>query len=136
MRSRMAASRRVWTLTPERAWTSRVARAACDARGRVEIAPCHVDGDALLALGDETVEQQAEIERARRRPLRLLERQSLVGVHGAGVAEQPPDQRRLAVVDRAAGENLQRLAARRPGLHGGSARRRPMAHRRSMLPDL
>ncbi len=108
------------------------------ARRRVEVAPGDVDGDALLALGDQTVEQQAEIERSRRRALCLLEHQLLVGVHGAGVDEHAADQGGLAVVDGAAGEHVQRLGARRLGLGGGGTRgRNPVQHRRrAALPDL
>ena len=44
------------------------------ARRRVEVAPGDVDGDALLALGGEAVDQQAEIGRAGGRPGRALQR--------------------------------------------------------------
>ena len=69
-----------------------------------------VDGDALLALGFQPVDQKREIDIARRwcrvswnpspaRPA-VFEQQ-------LGVVEQPPDQGGLAVVDAAAGEKAQ-----------------------------
>ena len=69
-----------------------------------------VDGDALLALGFQPVDQQREIDvfavgavlagnRAQRGQL-VLEDQ-------LGVVKQPADQRRLAVIDRAAGQKAQ-----------------------------
>ena len=95
-RSQIAAWRRVWRLTPWRASTSRMATSACEAPvamlrvycscpgesmmmkrrcGRLEIAPGDVDGDALLALGLEAVEQQAEID------LLAVDRAIMRGVH-------------------------------------------------------
>ena len=70
----------------------------------VEVAPGDVDGDALLALGDEAVEQQAEVgmRAAGRRVGRAIDRLALVVVEVGGVPQQAADQRRLAVVDRSA----------------------------------
>ena len=75
-----------------------------------EIAVGDVDRDALLALGGQAVEQQREIELAvdgagapgvgLQRRLRGLEDQPRL-------VEQAPDQRRLAVVDGAAGDEPQ-----------------------------
>ncbi len=79
------------------------------ARRGVEIAPGDVDGDALLALGDEAVEQQAEIgmRAAGRRIRRAIDRLALVVVEVGGVPQQTADQRRLAVVDRSARQKVQ-----------------------------
>ena len=88
----------------------------------LEIAPGDIDGDALLALGLEPVEQQAEIDllavdgaimRGMQHGGRLI-----LGDAGA-VPQQPADQRRFAVVDRAAGKQAeQRAAMRGRGRHG------------------
>ena len=95
----------------------------------LEIAPGDVDGDALLALGLEPVEQKAEIDllavddaivRGER------DRGALVLGDAGGIPQQPPDQRRLAVVDRAAGEQPD---------HAGLLRRRH-AHRHRRGCDL
>ncbi len=67
----------------------------------------HVDRDALLALSREPVDQQREIERPALRAdlLRVrLERGELVLEDHLRVVEQPADQRRLAVVHAAAGD--------------------------------
>ena len=67
----------------------------------------NVDRDALLALRGEAVDQQREIERAALRPdlLRVrLERGELVLEDHLRVIEQPADERRLAVIDAAAGD--------------------------------
>jgi len=69
-----------------------------------------VDRDALLALGGEPVEQQGEVELALDRavaPRVGLERRELVIEDQPGLEQQPPDQRRLAVVDGAAGDEAQ-----------------------------
>ncbi len=69
-----------------------------------------VDGDALLALGGKPVDQESEIDllslRADALRIRLQRRQLILEDHLA-VIEQPPDQRRLAVVDRAASDEAQ-----------------------------
>ena len=69
-----------------------------------------VDRDALLALGGEAVEQQREVELAVDRAVaaRLdLERGELVVEDEPGLEQQPADQRALAVVDAAAGDEAQ-----------------------------
>ncbi len=71
----------------------------------VEVAVSHVDGDALLALGRQTVGQQRQIGHA----LALHARQ-VVLQHRLAVHQQATDQRALAVVDRAAGDEFQRGA--------------------------
>jgi hypothetical protein len=76
---------------------------------RGEVAVGDVDGDALLALGLEAVGEQREIDPARAAAQRrALERGELVLVDRARVVEQPPDQRALAVVDAAGGDEAQR----------------------------
>ena len=69
-----------------------------------------VDGDALLALGRQPVEQQREVEVALDRavaPRVGLQRRQLVLEHQAGLEQQAPDQRRLAVIHGAAGDEPQ-----------------------------
>ena len=75
-----------------------------------------VDGDALLALGGEPVDQQGEVEVAALgpEPLRVgLERRQLVLEDQLGLVEQPADQRALAVVDAAAGDEAQQRSCAR-----------------------
>ena len=69
-----------------------------------------VDGDALLALGLEPVDEQGEIDVLAGRavaPRILLERRQLVLEDQLGIIEEAADQGRLAVIDRAAGEEAQ-----------------------------
>ncbi len=69
-----------------------------------------VDGDALLALGGEPVDQEGEVELAALRPDLLavgLERRQLVFEQHLGFVEQPADQRALAVIHAAAGNEAQ-----------------------------
>ena len=92
-----------------------VARAIGDdelAAWRLEIAIGHVDGDALLALGLQAVDQQGEIgDFARRAPAPAVVRDGgkLVVEHLARVVQQAADQRALAVVDAAAGDEAQQV---------------------------
>ena len=85
-----------------------------------------VDGDALLALGVEAVDEQREVDVARRscRSVREFgtQRRELVLEQQLGIVEQPADQRRLAVVDAAAGEEAQQVLVAAGGEVGG---RRP-----------
>jgi hypothetical protein len=67
-----------------------------------EVAVGHVDGDALLALGREAVGQQGQVGFS----LALHPRQ-VVLEHGLAVHQQAADQGALAVVHRAAGDELQ-----------------------------
>jgi hypothetical protein len=77
---------------------------------RVEVAVGDVDRDALLALGAQSVGQQREVGVAVAAPLRgLLDVLELVLEDRLGVVEQPADQRRLAVVDRAGGGEADEL---------------------------
>ena len=69
---------------------------------RLEVAIGHVDGDALLALGLQAVDQQGEIGHfARGAPAAAVVRdgRELVVEHLARVVQQAADQRALAVVD-------------------------------------
>ncbi len=88
------------------------------ALGRREEAVGDVDGDALLALGLQPVDQQGEIDVVAGRAVLLriaLERGELVLEYLPGVRQQPADQRRLAVVDRTAGQEAQQRLALLPG---------------------
>jgi hypothetical protein len=79
-----------------------------------EEAPGHVDGDALLALGRQAVDQQRQIgPRALRAPACRVafDRLELVVEDQAAFPEQPADQRALAVVHRAAGDEAQQRLA-------------------------
>src|SRR4029453_12194504 len=91
---------------------------------RLEIAPSDVDGDALLALALEPVEQEAEIDalavdaavmRGKRYGRALV-----LGDPG-GVPQHPADQRRFSVTRRAASKQLEQRGPLR-GLGRGSAR--------------
>ncbi len=79
--------------------------------GQVHVPVGDVDGDALLALGLEPVGEEGEVDLphgdgrpAAPRPLGVLQR---VDRHRVGLRQQPPDERGLAVVDRAAGHQVQ-----------------------------
>ena len=80
---------------------------------RSEEAIGDVDGDALLTLRGEAVHQQREVDILALRahaPTVGFERSELILEDQLGVVEQPPDQRRLAVVHRPAGDEAkQRL---------------------------
>ncbi len=78
---------------------------------RREIAIGDVDGDALLALGLEAVEQQREIDLLAGGAVLArvaFERAQLIVEDEVLLVEQPADQRRLAVVHGAAGQEAQR----------------------------
>ena len=69
-----------------------------------------IDGDALLALGREAIDQQREIDVPALRavaPAVGFQRRELVVEQQLGVVQQAPDQRALAVVDAAAGDEAQ-----------------------------
>jgi hypothetical protein len=78
---------------------------------RGEITVGDVDGDALLALGFQPVGEEREVylacAAAQRRPLDSGE---LILLDGARVVQQAPDQRALAVVDAARGDEAQDAA--------------------------
>ena len=70
----------------------------------------HIDRDALLALGGQAIHQQGEVDVAplRADPLGVgLQGGHLVVQDHLGIIEQSPDQGRLAVVHRAAGDEAQ-----------------------------
>jgi hypothetical protein len=72
------------------------------ALGRREVAVGHIDRDALLPLGAKTVGEQRQVGRGQAAVAAdPLDRVELVGEDGLGVEQQPADERRLAVVDRA-----------------------------------
>jgi hypothetical protein len=100
------------------AWDAPVAWAVDDdepAVLRVEVAPGDVDGDALLALGGEAVHQTAEVGCAGRRPGGALDGGALVGGERVRIPQYAADQGRLAVVHRAAGEDVEAAGRDRPG---------------------
>ena len=79
-------------------------------RGSHERAVGDVDRDALLALGAEAVRQEREVDVAVAATLaRLLHVLELVGHHLLRVVEEPPDERRLPVVDGAARDEAKEL---------------------------
>jgi hypothetical protein len=70
-----------------------------------------VDRDALLALGLQAVDEQREIQRlALRAELARVAPQGLQLIvrHAPAVVQQPADQRRLPIVDTAAGNEAER----------------------------
>jgi hypothetical protein len=72
---------------------------------RREEAVCDIDRDALLALGEESIQRQREVDLlAARAVLARIggERGELVVVELAAVVDQAADERALAVVDAAA----------------------------------
>ena len=78
----------------------------------LEMAIGHVDGDGLLAFGLEAIEEQRIVDAARLRAVLAriaLEHRPLVLGNRLRLMQQPPDERRLAVVDAPAGEEAQRL---------------------------
>ena len=81
---------------------------------RREVAVRDIDGDALLALGRQAVDEQREVERPALRadPFAVgLERAQLVLEQRARLVQEPADERALAVVDAAAGDEAQQLLA-------------------------
>ena len=77
-----------------------------------------IDRDPLLALVFEPVEQQGKVDRLAggAEPARLaLERLELVVEDQRAIVQQPSDQGRLAVVDRAAGQKAQQIPFARHG---------------------
>jgi hypothetical protein len=86
------------------------------ARRRGEVAVGDVDRDALLALGRQAVEQQRVVELAVLRAGALgvgLQRGELVLEDELGLPQQAADQRALAVVDAAAGDEAQEIGAQK-----------------------
>ena len=78
--------------------------------GRGEVAVGDVDGDALLALGAEAVGEQRQVRVLVAALARgALHRLELVLEDRLRVVEEPPDERRLPVVDRPRGRQPQHL---------------------------
>ena len=78
------------------------------ARAGGEITVSDVDGNALFALGLQTVGEQREVDGFHAALLRgALDGVQRVDQDGLGVVEQAADQRALAVIDAAAGEKAQ-----------------------------
>ena len=70
----------------------------------------HVNRDALLAFGRQSVHEQREVDvvAARAAALRVgLQRRQLILEDGLAFVEEPPDEGRLAVVHAAAGDEAQ-----------------------------
>ena len=88
-------------------WPGRVGDDELAARRR-EVAVRDVDRDALLALGAQAVGEQREV-RVVEAPVaaRALDRLELVLEDLLGVEQQAPDERALAVVDRARGREAE-----------------------------
>jgi hypothetical protein len=92
-----------------------VARAIGDdelALRRLEVAVRHVDGDALLALGLQAVDEQREVRHfAGGAPAAAVVRHGgkLVIENLAGVVQQAPDERALAVINAAAGDETEQV---------------------------
>ena len=104
------------------------------ARRRGEEAVGDIDRDALLALGGEPVDEEGVVEVGPlcARPCAVVgEHRELVGGDRAGVGEQAANQRRLAVVDRPAGDETEEgghgvmVASGLIAHHGSSSRRKP-----------
>ncbi len=99
------------------------------ARGGDERAVRDVDRDALLALGAQPVREERQVDVAVAAALaRLLDVLELVRHHLLRVEEQAADERRLAVVDRAARDEPQELA--RGGLAGEHLREVDRLHQK------
>ena len=103
-------------------------------RRRRKIAVGDVDGDPLLALGLEPVDEERKIDRSTAfgtgAPL-VLGAFQLVLINERRIVEQPADQRALAVVDAAAGEETQESAL----LLGRDPRRDPFARAVQLAAD-
>ena len=76
----------------------------------VEVAVGHVDGDALLTLGGQAIQQQGIVDFATPRtmaPAVGRQRRQLIIEQALAVVQQPPDQRALAIIHAAAGDEAQ-----------------------------
>ena len=73
-----------------------------------------VDGNALLALAGKAIDEEGEIDAAALRPMLArvaLQRCELIVEQALGLIQQAADQRRLTVVDGAAGDEPQQALA-------------------------
>ena len=102
------------------------------AQGRGEVPVCHVDGDPLLALRDEPVGEQREVETEAAPLRRALDGGELVGENRLGVVEEPTDQRALAVVDAARGEEAQHAVVQHVGIFHRRHQKYPAFFRNSI----
>src|SRR5262249_44745592 len=76
----------------------------------------HVDGDALLALGLQAIDQRCHVEVAagRAEPRAVAgKRRDLIVEQKLAVVEEAPEQGRLAVIDRPASEKTQKFSLSR-----------------------
>ena len=83
---------------------------------RAEIAIGDVNGDALFALRLKPVDQQRGIDIATHGAVRLgipRQRRDIIIKNQRRIEKKPPDQRRFAVIDRAAGQHAKLIAAGR-----------------------
>jgi hypothetical protein len=105
---------------------------------RREIAVSHVDGDSLLALGPQAIGQEGQVRVIFAALLaRALDRRELVLEDRLRVVQQPADQGRLPVVDRAGRRQPQDVhdpvpfcppgAAGAPGARGARSARSTVA---------
>ena len=99
---------------------------------RIKIAPGHVDGYALLAFCDEAVKQKTVIEIFRSAGgFRCASHHvSLVVWQIRGIPQKPADQRRFAVIDGAACEDMNNAAVLRLLRRGGSFHSLGAAHQK------
>ena len=82
---------------------------------RGEIAIGDVNGDALLALGDQAIGQQGQIDRVRAPFLAgFFNRRELVFENGFRVVQQTADQRTLTIINAARRGKAQQLHGFRP----------------------
>ena len=75
---------------------------------------CHIDGDALLALGGQAIDQQREIDLAVLGAVAArigFQRRELVVEQQLGVVQQAADQRAFSIVHAAAGDEAQQILA-------------------------
>jgi hypothetical protein len=92
-----------------------------------------VDRDPLFALGPQAVGEQRQVDVAVTAALaRLLDMLHLVDENLLRVVEEPADQRRLAVVDRAAGDEAHQVGT--GGRAGEDLRRRARSTRHASCP--
>ncbi|MNC33035.1 hypothetical protein D3C75_814160 [compost metagenome] len=77
---------------------------------RREITVCHVDSNALLALGLQTIHQQGQIQFFTLRTVTFavgMQGRKLIFINLASVMQQAANQRTFAVIDAAAGQETQ-----------------------------